>query len=252
MNKNNNSQFSPLHHRLAYIDASLRHACNSMTAVQELLDSDRDADGALAAELFNLDRTLTQLERHMKKHSPTVAQADTDSADDDIGADSAAEKELLLRALDAQEARIRQLEAEISSLRKQDEKLRHQSEGEDETPPDIMSNAPLQSESTASRMIVTMQDGGNLKVGLSAGITTIGREPANDLQIRSRFVSRFHARIVSGQDGAVIEDLDSRNGVTVNADRVSRRQLRSGDYIRIGRIQLQYIDMLESSFGGGA
>ena len=91
----------------------------------------------------------------------------------------------------------------------------------------------------------------NLKYPLSRHIMTIGREPHNDVHIRSKYVSRFHARIVSDRDGAVIEDLDSRNGVSVNSRKVRRMQLKSGDLIDLGRIQFKYIDLMEGSAGEG-
>ena len=102
------------------------------------------------------------------------------------------------------------------------------------------------------RTIIATQDNGNLKIALRDAITTIGREPGNDIQIRSRFVSRQHARIVSNASGVYIEDLGSRNGLTVNTQRVSRQRLRSGDFIRIGRTQLNYLDIMEHEFSGTA
>ncbi len=117
----------------------------------------------------------------------------------------------------------------------------------------VMSSiAATADESDANRMIVGIQGKGNLKVVLQDEITTIGREPGNDLQIRSRFVSRYHARIVNENEGAIIEDLESINGVYVNAERISRKTLHSGDFIKIGRVHLQYIDITESDFGGSA
>ena len=42
------------------------------------------------------------------------------------------------------------------------------------------------------------------------------------------------------------------NGVCVNTKKTRRRQLRSGDFIKIGRVHLQYIDITESTFCGNA
>jgi pSer/pThr/pTyr-binding forkhead associated (FHA) protein len=100
----------------------------------------------------------------------------------------------------------------------------------------------------ATRSLIALQSRSNMTLSLDNTITTIGREPGNDIRIRSRFVSRRHARIVSSEDGAYIEDLDSRNGVIVNEEAVARRRLQSGDFIRIGRLQLRYIDILEHRF----
>jgi hypothetical protein len=74
--------------------------------------------------------------------------------------------------------------------------------------------------------------------------TTFGRAPHCDVQILTHYVSREHARIVIGSDGAVIEDLGSRNGVFVNAARVARQRLHQGDLIKIGETQFRYVESM--------
>jgi len=98
-----------------------------------------------------------------------------------------------------------------------------------------------------NRLIVTSDDHGNLKFPLDQNIMTIGRDSKNDIHIRSRFISRFHARIICDQEGAIIEDMESRNGIHVNSHRVRRQQLSSGDLIDLGRTQLKYIDLTEGT-----
>ncbi len=152
--------------------------------------------------------------------------------------------ELLLRTLDEQEARIRQLEEQLATLHHDDNRVIDQTA--------LRAGAPVvrgrrycADITPATRILVSEQDGRSITISLGGGATTIGREPANDIQIRSRFVSRAHARITGSAGGAVIEDLESRNGIYVNSRRVSHRRLRSGDYIRIGRVQLRYLDIME-------
>jgi len=242
-----------LHHRLAYIDSTLRHALESITGLRYTLEDDRKADGGMAAELYNLDRALDKLETCMQRIKPGDNPQQLSALETSANDRDSAEKELLLQALDAQEDRIRQLEEQLRALSNDDDRLIDRSSDLTGKPTtSVITNDSLKDDPYAQRMIVTIQDDGNLKIALSKNITTIGREPDNDIQIRSRFVSRFHARIVSDQDGAAIEDLDSRNGVSVNAQKISRQQLRSGDFIKIGRVQLQYIDIMEGTFDGGA
>jgi FHA domain len=50
----------------------------------------------------------------------------------------------------------------------------------------------------------------------------IGRSPSSDLVIDHPSVSRRHARIVRGKDGYLIEDLESRNGVCIDAHPVRK------------------------------
>ena len=58
--------------------------------------------------------------------------------------------------------------------------------------------------------------------------TTIGRTPDNDLRIDAEFISRRHAVILASATSAIVEDLNSTNGVYVNGERVTRRELREG------------------------
>ena len=57
--------------------------------------------------------------------------------------------------------------------------------------------------------------------------------------LNERNVSRRHARLVRERDIVFAEDLDSYNGLFVNGGRVAgRRELHTGDVIRIGDFQL--------------
>ena len=68
----------------------------------------------------------------------------------------------------------------------------------------------------------------------------IGRTSDNDLQIDSKFVSRHHAQLVTSEEGTVLEDLNSTNGVYLNGRRVRRHRLAEGDVVRIGMHELTY------------
>jgi putative secretion ATPase (PEP-CTERM system associated) len=59
-------------------------------------------------------------------------------------------------------------------------------------------------------------DGQSLSVhSLPKGRVVIGRSPENEIYIRSKFMSRYHAQLVSDENGSLIEDLNSTNGVFV-------------------------------------
>lgn len=139
----------------------------------------------------------------------------------------------LLAALNAKEQRIRELEEKLQA--KEGEKLQREPS---ETP-------------FVNRIVLLTNGQGNFKFPLNRSIMTIGRAAQNDIHIQSRFISRFHARIVSDAQGSIIEDLDSSNGLRVNSDRVRRKQLRSGDLIDIGRTQLKFIDLMDGNSGEG-
>jgi chromosome segregation ATPase len=71
--------------------------------------------------------------------------------------------------------------------------------------------------------------------------TRIGRATGCELQIDSSSVSRHHALVVVGPREAIIEDLNSTNGVLVNGRKVTRQALHDGDAITIGETQFRYL-----------
>jgi chromosome segregation ATPase len=71
--------------------------------------------------------------------------------------------------------------------------------------------------------------------------TRIGRATGCELQIDSGSVSRHHALIVVGPREAIIEDLNSTNGVLVNGRKVTRQPLCDGDAVTIGETQFRYL-----------
>lgn len=72
----------------------------------------------------------------------------------------------------------------------------------------------------------------------------IGRAADCDLRLGCGLASRHHARFTYRSDGElVIEDLGSRNGVLVNAKRVTgSKRLRHGDVIGVGLSTIELID----------
>ena len=78
---------------------------------------------------------------------------------------------------------------------------------------------------------------------LTLGRTIIGRTSDNDLQIKSKFVSRHHAQVSTKADGCTLEDLHSTNGIFVGSHRVKRHPLVDGDVIRLGEHKLVYRDL---------
>jgi chromosome segregation ATPase len=70
--------------------------------------------------------------------------------------------------------------------------------------------------------------------------TRIGRASTCELQIDSGSVSRHHALVVLGPREAIIEDLNSTNGVIVNSRKISRHLLVDGDVITLGEIVFKY------------
>jgi general secretion pathway protein A len=68
----------------------------------------------------------------------------------------------------------------------------------------------------------------------------IGRSNANDLMIIDKEVSRRHALIDCISGIFVIEDLNSKNGISVNRKSRSRALLRTGDTITLGQLDISF------------
>jgi chromosome segregation ATPase len=91
----------------------------------------------------------------------------------------------------------------------------------------------------ATRLLIRT-DGDMEVVHVLGRKTTVGRTPDNDLQIDAKFISRHHAVILAGPAHAIIEDLNSTNGVMVNNRRITRQPLKDGDNVMIGKTQFRF------------
>jgi len=78
-----------------------------------------------------------------------------------------------------------------------------------------------------------------MRFRVNAGVTTLGRDPGNDVVIDDAGASRWHAQIAfDGIRYAVHAQSDAINGMTVNGRRVNQSFLSSGDQIGIGSTAL--------------
>jgi DNA-binding winged helix-turn-helix (wHTH) protein len=76
---------------------------------------------------------------------------------------------------------------------------------------------------------------------LQPGVNVIGRHPAVDVVLDLPGVSRRHARITIRQDGALIEDLGSKNGTLVGGERIHDAvALEDHARVQIGPAELTY------------
>ena len=75
------------------------------------------------------------------------------------------------------------------------------------------------------------------------GRIIVGRSSDNEIYVKSKFVSRHHAQLVSDDDGCVIEDLNSTNGVFLGEKQVKKYRLRDGDVVSLGVHELVYHDL---------
>ena len=73
---------------------------------------------------------------------------------------------------------------------------------------------------------------------LPGNIKTIGRSSGAQFIVDAALVSRLHCRLSAGATELQVDDLDSTNGTFVNGQRVKRSNLKEGDRLGVGRVEL--------------
>ena len=88
--------------------------------------------------------------------------------------------------------------------------------------------------------LVEIRAGGERRFDLAA-VTSIGRDPANDICLSDPMVSPRHAEVRGGPDGEFrLVDLGSRRGTYLSSRRVQDAALKEGDEILIGVARLRF------------
>jgi pSer/pThr/pTyr-binding forkhead associated (FHA) protein len=80
---------------------------------------------------------------------------------------------------------------------------------------------------------------GQLTFRLPAGsVKTIGRSTGAEFIVDAALVSRLHCQLTATKDSLHVKDLDSTNGTFVNGKRVTDAELKDGDKLAVGRVEL--------------
>jgi len=80
------------------------------------------------------------------------------------------------------------------------------------------------------------------EIPITKGEMTVGRKPDNDIVIDNPTVSGHHCKILQVGDSFFVEDLNSSNGVFVNAKKTIKSGLKHNDVIGIAKHALKFID----------
>ena len=131
---------------------------------------------------------------------------------------------------------LQTLEAAVAELQWQE----YASRTHTNLPVQLLDDTARQARPPVARVVLSLKGQRISESLLVPGRFVIGRTSDNDLQIDSKFVSRHHAQLVTSEEGTVLEDLNSTNGVYLNARRVRRHRLAEGDVVRIGMHELSY------------
>lgn len=88
------------------------------------------------------------------------------------------------------------------------------------------------------RLVLYKDDKPDISFPLADGGTGIGRDAGNMVQLTSPEVSKRHAFVAKTNAGWHLRDLDSRNGLYINGNRVREAILCHGDRVTIGPYKL--------------
>lgn len=100
--------------------------------------------------------------------------------------------------------------------------------------------SPAAERERVNRLLVGRIDNQELRFPLFKKRLTIGRTQENDIQLNVPYISRRHAVLSTEGDVTRVIDWGSKNGVYVNAERVTERFLKSGDKVTIGNAEFRY------------
>ena len=245
------------HERSAQLESELARVRGEMEDWGSVLGSaQRERDGHLAAIAAGEAR-VREIEQQAAQQTAAMrelrTQADAAAArvaelEGDLRASAEAVERLESGAC-SREARIAELEKATQMWRGALEELRLNST--DSRPRPALRNVvarvadeqlPPHAEPAsedAVHLLIQATDGREI-VHVLGRRTCIGRTPENDVRIDSTCVSRRHAVILTGSRQAVIEDLNSTNGVLVNGKRVTRQVLKDGDDVVFGRSHYRF------------
>ncbi|HWL93377.1 MAG TPA: FHA domain-containing protein, partial [Phycisphaerae bacterium] len=86
-----------------------------------------------------------------------------------------------------------------------------------------------------AQLLVRYPDGRQFPFDVRGAEVVLGRDASCDLPLQDALTSRFHAKLSSRPEGKFwIEDLNSKNGITVNEKAVRGEALEHGDRVGIG------------------
>lgn len=77
---------------------------------------------------------------------------------------------------------------------------------------------------------------------LQPGKMIVGKKPDADIRLDDEYVSDVHAQIVGEGARWKVVNILSANGTFVNGKKIQAAYLRSGDVVRFGRVDLQFVD----------
>jgi TolB-like protein/DNA-binding winged helix-turn-helix (wHTH) protein/Tfp pilus assembly protein PilF len=101
--------------------------------------------------------------------------------------------------------------------------------------------APIERQAPQPAEVSRWINAGSRRIPLHPGDNLIGRDPASAICLDEAGVSPRHARIVVSEQGALVEDLGSKNGTSVETVPVTGQvPLNDGDQLQVGPVVIIY------------
>jgi pSer/pThr/pTyr-binding forkhead associated (FHA) protein len=91
------------------------------------------------------------------------------------------------------------------------------------------------------KLILSRADEPNQEFILNKPLVTLGRATTNDIVLDEGRISRNHAQVQYTEDGIILTDLNSANGVRVNGQKITETSIQPGDRIEISGCVLEYL-----------
>jgi hypothetical protein len=98
-----------------------------------------------------------------------------------------------------------------------------------------------------AKIIVSLNGAVLQEMKLARERTSIGRHTQNDIVLDNRAVSGVHAVIVMAGSDAILEDMNSTNGTTVNGQPIKKHFLQDRDVIELAKYKISFLSEAQSA-----
>src|SRR5437899_9067882 len=89
-----------------------------------------------------------------------------------------------------------------------------------------------------AKLLLNSTGGQAQELHLQSGLSRVGRNSANDIQIEHPSVSSFHCEINATGDSVIIKDLGSTNGTFIDGRPVQEACLIHGQRLQLGSVEM--------------
>src|SRR3954469_11416013 len=96
-----------------------------------------------------------------------------------------------------------------------------------------------------AKLLLNNGSGQGQEIFLPSGLSRVGRNATNEIQIEHPTISSFHCEITSAGDSLIIKDLGSTNGTFLDGKPVQEVCAFNGQRLQLGSVEL-FVDAPET------